>query len=459
MANWNLPTAVSDYLEFVTEINDKFVDAGTINYGAPTNLPEHAMRFNRSTNIFEELIAAAWVPKVIGLAGGGTGGTTPAEIITSLGLGSMATQNSNAVNITGGSITGVNFSANSITSGILALARGGTGASLALGAAGTVMLSNGSGVVFAPGTQITELNASNLTTGIIPNSRFAGVGLLASTNHWTATNIFIGQENSAVTSQGTYSIINMYSTNAPADRQYIRLLNYNGDFSIQLLGAGYAFVTNLFTVTAAGVLSGWGSGIDGLNASYLRAGIAHPTRLGSGSPDSSTFLRGDGVWAVPPGGVGGSPIPSGLIAIFDSGCPAGWSRVASMDNRFPIGSTGFGGTGGNTQHRHGVSGNTSSIGSHAHSFSGEGTGKARGLVSGDTGYSGASTFTYDGGGSSRETVGNHYHNFGDSPEFDVEVDVGGNTSSEPGHSHSFSVNSEYAEHYPPYIGVIWCRKD
>src|SRR6188768_1216824 len=114
MANWNLPTATSDYLGFVVEMNDKFTDAGTLGYGAPTNLPDHAIRFNRSINIFEELVSGAWEPKIIGISRGGTGANTAASARTTLGIGSMGTQNSNAVNITGGSITGVNFDANNI---------------------------------------------------------------------------------------------------------------------------------------------------------------------------------------------------------------------------------------------------------------------------------------------------------------------------------------------------------
>lgn len=58
----------------------------------------------------------------LGLANGGTGSTTAAGARTSLGLGTIATQNSNSVSITGGTITGITD---------LAIADGGTGASTA----------------------------------------------------------------------------------------------------------------------------------------------------------------------------------------------------------------------------------------------------------------------------------------------------------------------------------------
>lgn len=56
---------------------------------------------------------------------GGTGAVTAASARTNLGLGSMAVQNSNTVNITGGDISGISD---------LAVADGGTGASTANGA-------------------------------------------------------------------------------------------------------------------------------------------------------------------------------------------------------------------------------------------------------------------------------------------------------------------------------------
>ena len=56
---------------------------------------------------------------------GGTGGTTASSARTNLGLGSMAVQNKNTVDVTGGTIVGITD---------LALADGGTGASDAIGA-------------------------------------------------------------------------------------------------------------------------------------------------------------------------------------------------------------------------------------------------------------------------------------------------------------------------------------
>jgi hypothetical protein len=108
----------------------------------------------------------------IPVASGGTGGNTAAAARTELGLGSIATQNSNDVNITGGSIFGISP---------LLVNAGGTGAGDAAGARtnlglGSIATQNANSVGIVGGTilGITSLGASgvNITsgsiTGIIP---------------------------------------------------------------------------------------------------------------------------------------------------------------------------------------------------------------------------------------------------------------------------------------------------
>jgi hypothetical protein len=75
------------------------------------------------------------------VASGGTGASTAADARTNLGLGTIATQASNNVTITGGSITGITD---------LAVADGGTGASTLTG----VVIGNGTSAMtaVAPGT-------------------------------------------------------------------------------------------------------------------------------------------------------------------------------------------------------------------------------------------------------------------------------------------------------------------
>ena len=57
--------------------------------------------------MLQEWDGSAWQNKVISIAGGGTGASTPSGILGNLNLGTMALQNATAVAITGGTITGI----------------------------------------------------------------------------------------------------------------------------------------------------------------------------------------------------------------------------------------------------------------------------------------------------------------------------------------------------------------
>lgn len=104
--------------------------------------------------------------------------------------------------------------------------------------------------------------------------------------------------------------------------------------------------------------------------------------------------------AWPSGGV----IPSGMIAIFDTSCPAGWTRFTALDNRFPRGAATYGGTGGSV--------------SHAHSYSGTTEPPSNTTRRGD-----------------HMTCASSYHR------------------------HKYSGVTDPASHLPPYLNVVWCKKD
>lgn len=105
--DWNNPTKDTTYLDVLDGLKSRDVDALTLCKSAPTNPPIGALKFNRITNGFEEWDGSSWVPLVHSVASGGTGGNTQALARTGLGLGSISTQNSNNVTITGGSISGL----------------------------------------------------------------------------------------------------------------------------------------------------------------------------------------------------------------------------------------------------------------------------------------------------------------------------------------------------------------
>ena len=359
--NWLLPQTTSNYATGVIQaINNKFIDTITLfRSGVGSNLPNNAIRYNGDLNgTFQRWNGTVWNDMILAVAGGGTGGSTPALARTNLELGTMSTQNSNLVNITGGTISGI----------------------------------------------------STLAVGTI-----------------------------------------------------------NAD------------VANIVN----------GNNIHNLDAAKILTGIINPARLANGAPNSGVFLRGDSTWASPAG-----TLPSGLIAMFDVSCPAGWTRVAALDGRFPRGSTVYGGAGGSSSHGHGhslsvashshgtgtysvpshnhggstgtvsisVSGNTGSGGGHSHGFSGNTGGESNGAMNVDAGGSGVMTrspHTHDFSGET-DSVGNHTHSFSGSGSGSGSIPSQGGmglNGSSAAASPGLSGGIDGADHTPYYLDVVWCRKD
>lgn len=317
MADWNTPDINTNYTTVLTNLKDRDVDAATMFAGSPSNIPTNAVKWLAANNKFQRYSGAVWNDMVIALEGGGTGATTQAGARSALGLGSMATQANTNVNITGGTITGITFSATNITSGEIALARGGTGASLALGGNGTVLGSNGSAVVFMAGTSIAALSATNLTTGTIPDARFPATLPAASGINLTALN----------------------ASNIASGNLGIARLPTSG------------------TWTLAGTLTIGGDGIviGGATGGNKGVGTINAEKLYINGTEVST-------------GGGGGSVPAGTVMIYDgTSCPTGWTRWAALDDRMPVGkATGIGTLGGQVSHYHGVDINAGYDGGHSH---------------------------------------------------------------------------------------------
>jgi hypothetical protein len=107
MADWSKPVVTDLYADVLSYIDARLDETAGFFATNPTNLPAGAMRFVRASGKFQEWDGAAWNDKVIGVAGGGTGGTDANTARIALGLGTISVQNANAVAITGGSATGI----------------------------------------------------------------------------------------------------------------------------------------------------------------------------------------------------------------------------------------------------------------------------------------------------------------------------------------------------------------
>lgn len=332
MADWTLPVNTTDYVDVLTYLKARDVDAGTLCYAAPTTPPTGMFKYVRADNKFQEWSGAAWVDKVLAVAGGGTGSATASGARTNLGLGTMAVQNDSSVSITGGSITGVTLAASVITSGEVALARGGTGASLALGAAGTILQSNGAAVVFGTdGSALTSLNATNLSSGTVNLARLSGI---------TTT-----QMASANVSQFTNDA--GYATTATASVPLGTVIEYAGP-------------TPLPAGVAANYLVCDGSAVSRVTYSALFAIIG--TTYGSGDGvntfnlpncQSRSSIGADGTYTL--GATGGAILHTHAYGTLVNDTHAGHTHSLS------------GTTGAGSAHSHSISGTTAAGSAHSHS--------------------------------------------------------------------------------------------
>lgn len=131
----------------------------------------------------------------------------------------------------------------------------------------------------------------------------------------------------------------------------------------------------------------------------------------------------------------GVPFPFGGIAIFDTTCPAGWTRVSAFDGKTLKGASSYGGTGGSATHSHTVDIQSQTTGSTSIrlycNFTTTGNVGARDV--------------YD---DPRVPVANtvHYHYVQGYTDYDS-------------HSHSFDVygSTWTASSWPPYIEVVFCK--
>jgi hypothetical protein len=274
-----------------------------------------------------------------------------------LGALRLVGEGGNISNVQGSNVSGAVVNAQTVTLGAQPNITS-VGTLTSLNVSGNANVGNiGATNFVGSGASLTNLNASNLTSGTVPSARLSGSYSISVTSATTAGSVTANNQPN-ITSVGTLTALNV-SGNLSADNisgagagitsldatnlttGAVPSARLAGSYSISVTSAGTVTtnaqpnITSVGTLTSlsvsgslsAGTISGSGSGIASLNASNISTGTVPTARLGSGTANASTFLAGDNTWkttgsvtSVAVSGanitVSGSPITSsGTISI------------------------------------------------------------------------------------------------------------------------------------------------
>jgi hypothetical protein len=263
-----------------------------------------------------------------------------------LGLGSIATQNANAVSITGGTLTGVVVSTGAYSSNVnetlMRIVRKSTAGTITKGQAVYVVGSTGTHLTVELADASTEATAAT-TIGVAAESisdvsdgymivagLLTGLSTLPTASFTNGAALWLSETAGALTTtrptQPAHGVAMGWvinASNGSAGSAYIKIINGQEleelhDVLIVSATADnvlmYDSAVSLWKNRSAGYLStlitGFASASHAHSTGDITSGIFAPSFLGSGSPSSTNFLRGDGSWALPAGG-GGVAIAAG----------------------------------------------------------------------------------------------------------------------------------------------------
>jgi microcystin-dependent protein len=242
---------------------------------------------------------------------------------TTLGLGTISTQNANAVSITGGSITGITD---------LAVADGGTGASdaatartnLGVGTLGTqnanaVAITGGTIVANASGISIRDADASNVMTIAVGSNLTANTVLTLTTSAASNRTLDISASNVTVSVAGA-ALIDDADASAQRTTLGLGTIATQDANAVSITGGSITGVTDM-------TVSDGGTGVSSFTAySVIAGGTTSTSALQSvsGLGSSGDVLTSNGAAALPTWqAASGVPVAS-VIPYAGTSAPTGW---------------------------------------------------------------------------------------------------------------------------------------
>jgi hypothetical protein len=308
----------------LTAINASNISSGTI-----ANARTTASDANSSSTIVARDANGSFGANIITATFSGNGATLSAINASNISSGTIANARTTAASANGASTivqrdSGGNFSANTVTAAVIGDLSGGSNINASNIASGTIAnarttasSSNGASTIVLRGA------SGEFAAGAITGASFSGNG-------------------SALTAINASAI-----TTGTLDNARTNAASANGASTLVVRDANGSFAGNVVTGTTGTFtnISGNGASLTAINASNISSGTVATARLGSGTANSSTFLRGDQTYAVVSSG---TLIPSGTVMLFaQTAAPTGFTKnVSTGDNSALRVTTGTVGTGG-----------------------------------------------------------------------------------------------------------------